>query len=150
MFCYAKLFPEDVAGLVLIDPTYPDHWTRMKREAPGLAAIIKRQKLITFTKVMRQEFDDQEGCLNDLDMANRLAVPTSILFSGRFRPEEKGAFERMVRGLREQWKLFFMNAQSTEISHSGHYVQRDAPDAVIKAIQRIIAERKVSNDVVVR
>lgn len=147
MFCYAKMFPEDVVGLVLIDPTHPSHWSQMKRDAPGLAAMVKRQRLITFTQAMRREFDDQEGCLNGLDIVSRLAVPTSFLFSGRFTPTEKGPFERMVRALREQWMLLFTNAQNAEVHGSGHYVQRDAPNAVVEAIQGIIREGEVTDEV---
>ncbi|NJO14486.1 MAG: alpha/beta hydrolase [Thioploca sp.] len=148
IFCYAQIFPKEVAGLVLLDPTHPSHWMRMKNDAPAQAALIKSLRLIAFTKAMRQEFDDQEGCLDKLDMVNPLAIPTSFLFSGQFKLEEKGPFEQMVRDLRKQWLLFFTNAQSAEISDSGHYLQQDAPDTVVHAIQGIIEVRERSNTIV--
>jgi len=145
MFSYAKLYPENVAGLVLLDPTHLNHWARMKNDAPTQAALVKGLKSIAFTKVMRQEFDDQEGCLDTLDLTGRLPMQASFLFSGQFRLEELGAFEQMVRELRKQWPQLFVNAQSEEISGSGHYIQRDAPGNVIQAIQSVIAGWQVTN-----
>lgn len=58
-FCFAMLFPQDVAGLVLLDPTHPDHWERMKSDAPTQAAFVNSLRIIAFRQVMRQEFDDQ-------------------------------------------------------------------------------------------
>lgn len=39
-YAYALLFPQDVAGMLLLDPTHPDHWTSLQREAPLTAATI--------------------------------------------------------------------------------------------------------------
>lgn len=150
MFSYAKLFPENVAGLVLLDPTYLNHWDRMKRDAPTQAAMLKGLKSIAFTNVMRQEFDDQEACLDTLDLTGRLPMRTSFLFSGQFRPEELGSFEQMVRELRKQWPRLFIYAQINEISGSGHYIQVDAPDKVVQAIQSVTTGWQVTNNNLIR
>lgn len=137
-FCFAKLYPKDVAGLVLLDPTYPTHLERMKRDAPAQAALEQSLQITLFSGVMRQEFDAQDGCIGELDLNTPLPFPTRLLFSGQFKIEEKGAFERMVRELREQWVLLFSNPQHTEIGNSGHYIQKDAPGAVVSAIEGVI------------
>jgi pimeloyl-ACP methyl ester carboxylesterase len=139
-FCYSKLFPDEVAGLVLLDPTHPDHWARMKEEAAVQAGLVKSLRAVAFSAAMRREFDDQEGCLAELEIGNRRRVPARLLFSGKFRVEEKGAFERMVRELRKQWELVLDGEQSSEVRNSGHYIQKEAPDAVATAIRSVVAE----------
>ena len=137
-FCYAKLYPEDVAGLVLLDPTHPNHWTEMKKEAAVQAAIIGTLRFSLFSRAMRQEFDEQAGCIEQLEISRPLALPTKFLFSGQFKLAEKGAFEKMARGLRNQWLTFFSNSESSEVGGSGHYIQNEAPDTVVSAIQHVV------------
>lgn len=137
-FCYAKLYPEDVAGLVLLDPTHPDHWTEMKKDAAVQAAIIGTLRISLFSHAMRQEFDEQAGCIEQLEISRPLALPAKFLFSGQFRLVEKGAFEKMARGLRNQWLTLFSNPESSEVDGSGHYIQKEAPDTVVSAIQHVV------------
>jgi pimeloyl-ACP methyl ester carboxylesterase len=143
-FCYAKLFPQDVAGLVLLDPTHPNHWARMKNDAVVQAAMIKSLRIAAFSHVMRQEFDDQAGCIDELDMSMPLALPAMLLFSSQFQLAERGAFEKMARALRDEWLVLFSNGQHSEVRGSGHYIQKEAPDAVVGAIQSVVAKSKVS------
>ena len=39
-FAFAKLYPTEVAGIVLVDPTPPNHWQRMQKEAPDAAMKV--------------------------------------------------------------------------------------------------------------
>jgi len=149
-FHFAKLFPEEVAGLVLLDPTHPKHWSRMNEDATLQAGIVRGLRLIAFSEAMRREFDDQEDCRGNVDILNRLNVPVWLLFSGQFKLEERGPYERMVRELRSQWMHLFVNAHSLEISESGHYIQKEASGAVVIAILNSIDAWKVSRNAVVR
>jgi len=133
-FHFAKLFPEDVVGLVVLDPTHPRHWSGMQEDAPVQASILKGLRLVAFNGVMRREFDDQEACNADVNLTVPLNIPTSLLFSGRFRPDELGAFERMVRKMRGELTNFFVDPTISEVGNSGQYLQKDAPDAVVEAI----------------
>jgi hypothetical protein len=76
----------------------------------------------------------------ELELGSRQHFPVRLLFSGKFKVEEMGAFERMVRDLRKQWERMFDGAQSSEIRSSGHYIQKEAPDAVAAAIRSVVAE----------
>lgn len=138
---YARRYPEDVAGLVLLDPTHPNHWTEMKEKAAMQAAIIGAIRASFFSQAMRQEFDGQAGCNAQLDAGPPLALPTLLLFSGQFKLAEKGAFEKMARALRNQWRRRFSNVESAEVAGAGHYLQKDAPAAVAGAIQEMVARQ---------
>jgi pimeloyl-ACP methyl ester carboxylesterase len=143
-YCYARLFSEEVAGLVLLDPTHPNHWAQMKKDAGFQAAIVKGLRVTLFSRAMRQEFDDQASCIESLDASQPLAVPTRLLFSDQFQLAEKGGFKNLIRELREQWLTLFSNAEASEVSGSGHYIQKEAPGEVVSTIQRVIATVRVS------
>lgn len=139
-YCYARLYPDEVAGLVLLDPTHPHHWEKMKADATVQAALVQSLRMTAFSRVMRQEFDAQTECLDGLDTGRPLANSVRLLFSGQFRLTEKGAFETMARELREQWLTQFSSARHTEVSGSGHYLQKDAPGAVADAIRELAGD----------
>ncbi len=137
-YCYAQRQPEEVLGLVLIDPTHPDHLAELKRQAPAQAALLSALRYSLFTPAMRQEFDGQSTCSVHLKAGKPVDKPIHFLFSGKFRIEEQGAFEKMVRTLRAQWLSNMPNAEATEVVASGHYIQKEQAGRVADAISRIL------------
>lgn len=142
-YAFAKLYPADVAGMVLVDPTPPNHWERMQQEAPQAAMIIKSLRLIAFSRTDRNEFDAQSNCLERLDFNHPLNVPTKVLVAGRFTGAgEKGDFEKMVKQSRLQWLALTNAAKLDVIWDSGHYIQKESPDDVISAVKLVGAEAR--------
>lgn len=136
-FVYAKLYPQEVAGIVLLDPTPPYHWTRIQREAPTAAALLKTLRVVAFTRTDRAEFDDQETCLDALDLQTPLGKPAKVLVAGRLRPEEKGDFEKMMKQSRQDWTRLTGIATLDVIWDSGHFIQKDSPEDVVDAIRQV-------------
>lgn len=137
-YVYAKMYPQDVAGLVLLDPTHPRHWETMQAEAPGAALIIKGMRAIGFDSSDRREFDEQSACLDRIDMKRPLQLPVRLLVSGQFKVEERGSYERMLQRLRKEWITMTGAPRGAEvIADSGHYIQKERPDAVVAAVQQI-------------
>ena len=139
-FYYASIFPDQVAGLVLLDPTHPSHWETMQREAKAQANLITGLRNVAFSQVMRQEFDDQTGCLNSLNSEKPNDLPSILLFSGQFQIIEKGSYETMVKKLRKEWRYLLVNSRQSEIANSSHYIQKDAPEEVARAIEKMLAD----------
>jgi pimeloyl-ACP methyl ester carboxylesterase len=138
-YVFARLYPSEVAGLVLLDPTHPSHWESMQREVPTAASAIKVMSTVAFSGTERLEFDAQATCLDSLDTSRPLGVPTRLLVSGRFKPMEKGDFQAMVKRLRQDW-LRLSAAPSVETIHdSGHYIQKDSPEDVAAAVRSLVA-----------
>ncbi len=142
-FAYAKLFPEEVAGLVLVDATPPGHWVRMQAEAPAQAALVKVMRSVAFSAVDRREFDAQADCFDQLGLDQPLKVPTKVLVAGRFRAEEKGAFEAMMLRSRPHW-LALTGATALEVVwDAGHLIPIDCPEDVAEAVLALAGQPEV-------
>ncbi len=137
-FAFARLYREEVAGIVLVEPTHPQHWPRMQQDAPALAMLVRTARLATFSPTMRREFDDQQRCLDRLDTLPSPRVPTRVLVRGRFTPPETGAFEHMSRDLWRGWPTLLAINGVEPVDGTGHYIQKDKPAAVIDAIREVV------------
>jgi pimeloyl-ACP methyl ester carboxylesterase len=141
-YAFAKLYPADIAGLVLLDPTHPRHWQQLQEDVPGMAAVVRGLRATVFTRAMRKEFDEQEKCSEHLEALPIRQTPARILTRGRFPMTESAGFESMVRSLESDW-LRLTGAHGVDrINDSGHYIQKDRPKAVIDAIEAVIAESR--------
>lgn len=139
-YVYAKLYPNEVAGIVLLDPTHPRHWETLQREFPLGSNMIKAMRLTVFSATDRKEFDAQTQCLNTLSMSQPLNIPTKLLVSGRFRSEERGAYENMLKPLRQDWQRLLGTKQLQTVWDSGHYIQKDSPEEIVSAVQKLLTE----------
>lgn len=137
-YAYARLYPDEVAGLLLIDPTHPRHWPNMQADAPAAAATILALRHTVFSPAARSEFDDQDTCLATLP-ERPVAAPALLLFSSHFKLNERGAFEAMARSLRHDWTTLLPQARSREVAEAGHYVHRDQATVVATAIAEFAA-----------
>lgn len=136
-FVYAKLYPQDVAGFVLLDPTPLHHWENMQRAAPQAATLLKVLRTVAFSRTDKAEFDEQSNCLERLDLSKPLTQPGKVLVSARRRPEEKGDFETMLNRTRQQWVGLTGVSKLNVIQDSGHYIQKDSPEDVLQAVQEV-------------
>lgn len=142
-YAFAKLYPGEVAGIVLVEPTHPQHWPRMQRDAPAMAAVVRTARLVAFSPTMRREFDDQLRCHESLEALPRPQVPTRVLVRGQFLPPEIGAFEQMSRESWRDWSSLLLAKGVEPVEGAGHYIQRDRPAAVVEAILAVARGRRL-------
>jgi len=138
-YAYARLFPDEVAGILLLDPTHPDHWTSLQRETPSVAATISVFRSTIFSATMKAEFDGQSLCLDSLPPLTR-PVPTRILVSTKPEVGEKPAFRSVVSRLRTDWLLKLPGASLQTVAGAGHYIQKDIPEILAAEIQAILTK----------
>jgi pimeloyl-ACP methyl ester carboxylesterase len=138
-YAFARLYPADVAALVLLDPTHPAHWRRMQADVPAMASLVGGLRATVFSAAMRREFDDQEKCVDRLSSLAPLNKPTRLLTRTRFELVEKGAFENMVHDLERDWMSLTGAGRVEPIDGSGHYLQKDQPARVVAAIEAVAA-----------
>lgn len=141
-YVFDRLYPNEVAGLVLLDPTHPRHLENMEREVPALASLVKGMSKVTFGRTDRREFEAQAICLDKVESTPPISAPTRLLVSGRFKEVEKGDFEKMVKRLRQDWQRL-TKAPKVEVIHdSGHYLQKESPEAVVAAVRAVLGNDK--------
>ncbi|WP_298611463.1 alpha/beta hydrolase [uncultured Thiothrix sp.] len=135
-YVYATLYPEEVAGLVLLDPTHPQHLTRMQAEAPQAARMLSEATLL-FTSTARQEFKAQQTCLHQLKPELAVNIPVRLLVSSKRSVLEQGAFAQLLAELAQDWQRK-THAPQIQAINSGHYIQTEQPQAVVAAIHELL------------
>ncbi|MFG6468576.1 alpha/beta fold hydrolase [Roseateles sp. BYS87W] len=136
---FAHLYPQEVAGLLLVDPTHPDHWARMQREAPAAARLATGLRATVFSRTMRAEFDAQAqpACIAELQALPPLAVPARLLVRSDFSLAERGDFEALVRQLELAWAAWVPGISRRQVAGAGHYIQKDQPGVVAEELQAL-------------
>ncbi len=136
---YGSQFPDEVAGLVLVDGMPPD------LPAAGLALLPVPERRETFTILRGLHPEDPEH----LDIIASgvwvtahpsTPVPTVVLaagFHGAPGASPDTAFEDLWQEL-QQDQARVLNARFVPVPEGDHFLQRDRPDQVIQAIRQVV------------
>ncbi|MGD6831138.1 alpha/beta fold hydrolase [Sutcliffiella halmapala] len=133
---FAEHFPEDVAGMVLVDTT-PEEYR--ERFLPTMSEEFQAAYNQQFTH--EGNYDEFMKSLNQLKGCNRkLEVPVMVLAAGKkahYSKESQELWNAMQRELVD----ISTNGELVMAENSAHYIQNDAPDVVIRAIKRLLDGR---------
>lgn len=137
-YVFAKMYPDDVFGIVLIDPTHPKHFEIVEQTHPGVAMMIKGMQAVGIGgSTQKREFNDQTQCLDQLSMEIPLKIPSQLLFSGRADPIANEEYIKEWGKLNQDWIIKLGNAPSDIIWDSGHYIQREDPSEVASVVLKM-------------
>jgi pimeloyl-ACP methyl ester carboxylesterase len=142
MRLYASTYPDDVAGLVLVDPTP----TTFVDDACAIVDETACESMGAEFEPSRGEGLDLVGSANALSAAGPLpAVPLLVLVADDHSqdavtdPEQQQRFEAMWQG-RQQELATSVQGGRMELVSSGHNIQSLRPEAVTEAIRSVISE----------
>ncbi len=139
---FARMYPEEVAGVLLIDSSHPSQFEYFRKEQPLLhsalittSAIGKMTYEASILKNVHAEFDQ---------ITSFPDIPLVVLTA-----EKSSLFESQA--MRKKWLEFQVDLaeMSTQAKHkviegSGHFIHSDKPQVVIKEIIGLInAFRKI-------
>lgn len=136
-YVYARLYPEEVAALVLIDPTHPHLWERIQSDDPALARRLGWIRKYLFSPTMKREFDEVEAGLEGIDLNTPLRVPIRLLVRTEFARIEGKGYEALEPRLVGDWERM-TGVKAERVAEAGHYIQRDRPEAVAQAVQEAL------------
>jgi pimeloyl-ACP methyl ester carboxylesterase len=139
-YAYSRLFPDDVAGLVLVDATPIGHWAAMQRELPAAARVLRLLKSVTFSGTMKREFDAQEQCLDSLPAA-AVAFPVRVLMRTVGDPVGGAQLLRLDTQLAAGWLRLTGATQLEPVPGAGHYIQKERPELLAEVIRQAWAPR---------
>ncbi len=134
---FARNFPNEVVGLVLVDST---HWDQ------GLAAnyaantpYAGRTVVTLFMPwIMRREVNDSTEAGREVHESPPAGSVPTIVLSSTIRPhgETPEGRARAAR-LQDEIAADFPAARHFQVDQSGHYIQRDRPEVVIEAARQL-------------
>ena len=136
-YAYASLYPDEVAGFVLVDPTHPRNWAEIQRQLPGTATLLKGIKSVAFGAAQAAEFDDQTTCLDRPEFKHPPGMPGRVLVAGRPRSADPEEYEALHLALGHEWAALAGVPRVEMVWDSSHYIQRERPERVIAAIQQL-------------
>ena len=140
-YVYARLYPQDVAGLILLDPTHPQQWLRMQTDASTYAMLLKTRRKLMFNSTETAEFDAQAQCLQHIDMKTPLRAPAMLLVRDKFGIEEMGSYETLVRAQEKDWQRLSGAPAIERITGAGYYIQKDNPVIVNEAVKMVVKKK---------
>ena len=151
VFC--GLYPESTAGLVLIDPTPEDVYSRVEKEYPELMAedSLYMKKLLASTN---RPGERAENVVFDTSMYQarisdtKHAIPTSLLIAAYGKGYGDGEIDpnspvnRLWAEELIKWAAKRPNLQYSVVKNSGHHIAKERPEIVLKAITDMIDKLK--------
>jgi pimeloyl-ACP methyl ester carboxylesterase len=134
---FARNYPEEVAGLVLVDST---HWEQ--RLAMGNQAntpYSSRTAVTLFMPwIMRREINDSVTAGKQVHSSPAAAgTPTIVLSSTRGPVGETPSDRAIAARLQDEIAADFPGADHLRVDDSGHYIQKDKPEIVVDAVRKL-------------
>lgn len=141
---YAALYPQDVVGLVLVDPTHPDILQRMDREAPTDAWLFGAVGGMFFG-VRRDELralETSAAFFSEHAPYTGFTIALGAQRVGRFSSDR---LVPLKRELLEETVATLADGEARWVDTS-HYIQREQPNAVVTAILAALARAQATRD----
>jgi pimeloyl-ACP methyl ester carboxylesterase len=141
---FAKLYPEEVAGVVFIDPR-PAGYSNACVETLGLESCnVPEEVLAVWPDVIRAEylgFKETEQLIASLGGFGDIPVIVLSRTQPTNPPEELAAltlWQDMLRAMAAQ----STNGTYLAVPGAGHFIQDDAPETVIQSIQQLVMQAR--------
>lgn len=133
---FARRYPDEVSGVVLVDSTHWNQLARVRAESPGTWRTL-RVLSVLMRPIMRRELDDSTAAGAQVLELPPASAPTIVLSSTVAAPGESAAFRALQRRLQSEIAAAGHTVRHEFVTDSGHYVQRDQPTAVVRAIEEL-------------
>jgi pimeloyl-ACP methyl ester carboxylesterase len=134
---FARNYPQEVSGLVLIDSTHWNH--KMAIDPAANRAYLGRREVHLFMPwIMRRELKDSEEAGLQVHASPGAQYVRTIVLSST-RPPKGATPESLVRAMQLQGEIAadFPGSRHVFVTGAGHYIQRDKPEVVINAIREL-------------
>src|SRR5262249_10469199 len=143
---FASMYPNEVAGMVFVDPTPEEFFERLKAiQSPEEQKKFEEKKQDYAAKA--SEGRRAEWTSLDIDLKEaRTAIPLPnvplILLTGMgAEPDKTSEAKQLWLSLHNEWLKQLPNARHIITDKSGHYIQIDEPELVIDAIRQVVASK---------
>jgi pimeloyl-ACP methyl ester carboxylesterase len=138
MQLYARKYPQEVSGLVLVDSTHPLHFAN--EGAPEKRSILSRAVVAVgmWGNTHEEYLNIAETGKEVLGLAPlRAEMPAIILIAPQTSPDSKDVSLNRDNDLRWDFAKLYPHAQVRE-THTGHNVHGENPQLVAQAILEVV------------
>jgi pimeloyl-ACP methyl ester carboxylesterase len=141
-YAFARLYPKEVSGMLLVDATHPEQWENMQRRAPNTAAMMRGMRAVAFSDTERREFDAQATCISELQTNDPPSAPARLLSRGKADLTESAEFQAMSRELASRWPELLPGLTMLRAEGAGHFIQKDRPEFVATEIGMLVSTER--------
>jgi pimeloyl-ACP methyl ester carboxylesterase len=134
---FARNYPDEVAGLVLVDST---HWQEQLAMGNQANTPYNSRTAVTLFMpwIMRREISDSADAGKQVHSSPMAAgIPTIVLSSTRGPAGETPPARALAARLQDEIAADFPAADHVRVNDSGHYIQKDHPEVVVAAVRRL-------------
>lgn len=139
---FAKMYPKEVAGIVLIDPSSEDFFKQLEVRFPELWKKIKEMEgrgLSLAPQGVRRELEAIDLDINQAKAAWPLpAVPVVLITSTYAAPLTTPESRDLWLELHKRFLKRVPNAKHVVTEKSGHFIHSQEPELVTEAIRDIV------------
>ncbi|MFT6661143.1 MAG: pimeloyl-ACP methyl ester carboxylesterase [Maricaulis maris] len=141
---FARRYPEQTAGLVLVDSRPPLFSQRCDAVGAGMCQPPSIVRMMMEPHV-RAELDGSDATMADLADPSRLGdLPITVIVATRPANGASPQFRQLWIDEQQAFAAAAGQARYVEASRSRHYIQRDQPDLVIAEIEAMIERVRAS------
>jgi pimeloyl-ACP methyl ester carboxylesterase len=134
---FARNYPEEVAGLVLVDSTHWEQKLAMGNQ-PNTPYNSRTAVTLFMPWIMRREITDSTEAGKQVHASPvAFGVPTIVLSSTRGPVGETPSDRALAARLQDEIAADFPDADHVRVNDSGHYIQRDHPEVVVEAARKL-------------
>ena len=141
---FARNYPKEVAGLLLVDST---NWHQGMTLTPQADAPYTGRTAVRLflPLIMRREITDSTTAGQQVHESPQAEdIPTIVLSSTRAPNGETPATRALSADMQDEIVADFPGASHVRVTDSGHYIQRDQPGVVVDAARRLAGCAPVS------
>lgn len=134
---FARNYPQEVAGLLLVDST---SWHQgMTINTSANTPYTGRTAVTLFMPwIMRRELNDSAAAGQQVHTSPQAeGFPTIVLSSTRAPAGETPATRALSADMQDEIVADFPGASHVRVADSGHYIQRDQPAVVVDAARQL-------------
>jgi len=147
---FARRFPGDVAGVVLVEPTHPRDRERLKGHEGRLAQVLSRvlsvpQKLLRAN--LESEMDWIDSAAREVEAAEPFPpVPLAVVSGGQEPPRWLMSPEALRAKRANQKALAALSPRGRQViaRRSGHFPQLTQPQLVLDVLREVAREARES------
>ncbi len=136
MQLFARRYPEEVAGLVLVDSTHPDHF-RGKGAVEKWSAPLRTAFLWYLSPTAREEFDMVNVTGDEVLALPPFGEKPVIVLSALKPMREHSALADDANAKRRDLVNLYPGARQVWVE-SGHNIPEESPESVVDAIRSVL------------